>query len=169
MRTFLNNFAREHLQPEDQVSWIEVDVGLSSLPSPQEVALLDRLEPHGKDNPEPFFYVRDQVVDVRSGNNWYLARLNSGLKFFSSQPVTAGGIVHAVLSLGVDQYNGYYEIIGNAVDVRSFLCNRDDLVQQYFAWRRGKEITEWAERIFHELGLDRKGDNACLLYTSRCV
>lgn len=160
VRSFLNNFAREHLQPEDQVSWIEVDVGLSSLPSPQEVALLDRLEPHGRDNPEPFFYVRDQVVDVRSGTNWFLAKLNSGLKFFSSQPVTAGEIVHAVLSLGVDQYNGYYEIIGHAVDVRSFLCNRDDLVQQYFAWRRGMEITEWAERIFHELGLDRKGNNA---------
>ncbi|HHY39847.1 MAG TPA: hypothetical protein GX502_01195 [Syntrophaceticus sp.] len=159
VRSFLNNFAREHLQPEDQVSWIEVDVGLSSLPSPQEVALLDRLEPHGRDNPEPFFYVRDQVVDVRSGTNWFLARLNSGLKFFSSQPVKAGEIVHVVLSLGVDQYNGYYEIIGHAVDVRSFLCNRDDLVQQYFAWRRGMEITEWAERIFHELGLDRKGDN----------
>ena len=78
VRSFLNNFAREHLQPEDQVSWIEVDVGLSSLPSPQEVALLDRLEPHGRDNPEPFFYVRDQVVDVRSGTNWFLARLNSG-------------------------------------------------------------------------------------------
>ena len=119
VRSFLNNFAREHLQPEDQVSWIEVDVGLSSLPSPQEVALLDRLEPHGRDNPEPFFYVRDQVVDVRSGTNWFLARLNSGLKFFSSQPVKAGEIVHVVLSLGVDQYNGYYEIIGHAVDVRS--------------------------------------------------
>ena len=81
------------------------------------MALLDRLEPHGKDNLNHFLCQRSSI-DVRSGNNWYLARLNSGLKFFSSQPVTAG-IVHAVYPW-VDQYNGYYEIIGNAVDVRSF-------------------------------------------------
>ncbi len=160
VRSFLDNFARERLQPEDHVCWIEVDVGLSSLPTPEEVALLDSLEPHGKDNPEPYFYIKDHAVDVKSGTNWCLVRLSSGLKYFTSQPVKTGEMLHTVLSLGVDQYNGYYEIIGHAVDVRSFLCIRDDLIQQYFSWRRGKEITEWAEKIFQELGFDRQGGNS---------
>lgn len=160
VRDTLNEIARNRLQPEDQVQWIEVDARLDAVPSPGEVERLDYLEPHGNENPEPTFYVKDHAVDVRSGAGWFLVRLNSGLKFFTSQPVETGDVIHAALSLAVDMYDGFKEIIGHAVDVRSFLCARDGLLQQYLLWRRGKDISEWAERIFNELGLDRTGDNA---------
>jgi single-stranded-DNA-specific exonuclease len=159
VRGFLNKFAQECLQPEDKVHWIEVDASLAAVPPPSEVASLDYLEPHGKDNPEPTFYINDRAVDVKSGTGWTLVRLNSGLKYFTSQPVQAGDRVHTVLSLAVDEYNGFQNIIGNARDVRPFLCSRNNLLQQYLKWRRGEEITELAEKIFHELDLERTGDN----------
>lgn len=156
---FLNRFAQDHLHPEDKVQWIEVDAGLAAVPPPDEVAALDHLEPHGKDNPEPIFYIKDRVVEVKSGTGWTLVRLNSGLKFFTSQSVEAGQRVHTVLSLGINEYRGMQESIGHAVDVRPFLCTRDDLLHQYFSWRQGGQINEWAAMVFQELGLARDGEN----------
>lgn len=160
VKGFLNKFAREHLQPEDKVQWIEVDAGLAAVPPPSEVACLDYLEPHGKDNPEPTFYIKGQAVDVKSGPGWTLVRLNSGLKFFTSQAVKVGEHIHAVLSLSISEYKGLQECLGHAVDVRPFLCTRNDLLQQYFSWRQGGKIKEWAEIVFQELGLVRKGENS---------
>jgi single-stranded-DNA-specific exonuclease len=108
---FLNRFAQDHLHPEDKVQWIEVDAGLAAVPPPDEVAALDHLEPHGKDNPEPTFYIKDQAVEVKSGPGWTLVRLNSGLKYFTSQSVEAGQKIHTVLSLGVNEYRGIEETI----------------------------------------------------------
>ncbi|MGB4503365.1 MAG: DHH family phosphoesterase [Syntrophaceticus sp.] len=159
VKVFLNKYAQQRLQPEDQVQWIQVDVGLAAVPSPSEVAALDYLEPHGKDNPEPAFYIKDRAVDVKSGHGWTLVRLNSGLKFFTSQSVKAGEGIHAVLSLTVNEYKGFQECLGHAVDVRPFLCTRNDLLRQYFSWRQGEEIKEWAELVFQELGFDREGEN----------
>ena len=159
VKSFLNKIAQERLQPEDQVHWIEVDAGLAAVPPPSEVVCLDYLEPHGKDNPEPAFYIKGQAVDVKSGPGWTLVRLNSGLKFFTSQSVEAGERVHTVLSLSVNEYKGIQESIGHAVDVRPFLCARNDLLQQYLSWRQGGDIKEWAEIVFQELGLVREGEN----------
>lgn len=160
VRGFLNKFAQERLQPQDQVNWLQVDVGLAAVPPPAEVASLDLLEPHGRDNPEPIFYVRDRAVDVKNGSGWTLVRLSSGLKFFTSQPVQAGEGLHALLSLTVNEYKGSRECLGHAVDVRPFLCTRNDLLRQYLSWRRGGEVKEWAETVFQELGLARLGENA---------
>lgn len=159
VRDTLNDIARSQLQPEDRARWIEIDARLEAVPTPAEVERLDFLEPHGNENPEPTFYVHDHAVDVRSGAGWFLVRLNSGLKFFTSQPVEAGERIHTAISLAVDVYDGHKEIIGHAVDVRTFLCARDSLMRQYMLWRRGKDISEWAERIFSELGLERTGSN----------
>ncbi len=156
---FLNGFAQEHLQPEDKVQWIEVDAGLAAAPPPDEVAALDNLEPHGKGNPEPIFYIKDRAVDVKNGTGWTLVRLNCGLKFFTSQAVDAGQNIHTVLTLSINEYRGLQESIGNAVDLRPFICTRDDLLHQYSSWRKGGPINEWSATIFQELGLARKGDN----------
>ncbi len=159
VRIFLNNFAQKCLRPEDKAHWIEVDASLAAVPSPSEVACLDYLEPHGKDNPEPTFYIKDSTVDVKSGPGWTLVRLNSGLKFFTSQSVDVGERVHAALSLSVNEYKGLQESIGHAVDVRPFLCSRNNLLHQYLKWRQGEEITDLAEKIFCELDLERTGKN----------
>lgn len=156
---FLNGFAQKHLQPEDKVQWIEVDAGLAAVPPPDEVAALDHLEPHGKGNPEPIFYIKDRAVDVKNGTGWTLVRLSCGLKFFASQAVEAGQNIHTVLTLSTNEYRGLQESIGNAVDLRPFICTRDDLLHQYSSWRKGGPINEWAATIFQELGLARKGDN----------
>ncbi len=159
VRSFLNKFAQESLQPEDKVQWLEVDTCLGAVPSPGEVASLDFLEPHGKDNPEPTFYVKGRAVDVKTGTGWTLVRLQSGLKYFTSQTVETGDMVHTVLSLSVDEYRGYQNVIGNAKEVRPHLCSRNDLLHQYLRWRQGEDITELAEKIFQELELEATGGN----------
>jgi single-stranded-DNA-specific exonuclease len=155
----LNEIAASLLQPEDIVEWIEIDARLEALPSLQDVADLDLLEPYGHRNPKPTFYIKDYVADVKCGRNWTLVRTASGLKFFTSQGVRQGDLLHVALSLSIDEYNGYRSIIGNAEDVRSQIYARDDLLKRYVAWRRDQRVPDWAEAIFNELGLERCGDN----------
>ncbi|MGB9793188.1 MAG: DHHA1 domain-containing protein, partial [Thermacetogeniaceae bacterium] len=156
----LNEIALEMLRPEDTVEWIEIDAMLQAVPTPEEVLELDLLEPHGNQNPVPTFYVKDYVVDVKTGDGWSLVRTAAGFKFFTSAaPAKEGSVVHAALSLAVDEYGGTLGVIGRALDVRPLIFDREDLLERYIAWRKGKDVPKWAEVIFNELGLVRTGTN----------
>ncbi|HHW42041.1 MAG TPA: hypothetical protein GXX19_13045 [Syntrophomonadaceae bacterium] len=155
----LHEIALNMLRPEDAVEWLDIDTRLDAVPTPDEVIELDLLEPHGNQNPVPTFYVKDCVVEVKTGSGWFLVRTGAGFKFFTSKPAGVGDVVHTALSLAIDEYKGTLSIIGRALDVRSFIFAREDLLERYLAWRKGKEIPKWAEVIFNELGLARTGSN----------
>lgn len=155
----LNEIAVERLRPEDTVEWIDIDAMLHAVPTPEEVLELDLLEPHGNQNPAPTFYVKDYVADVKTGDGWSLVRTAAGFKFFTSVPAKEGSVVHAALSLAVDEYGGTLGVIGRALDVRPLIFDREDLLERYIAWRKGKEVPKWAEMVFKELGLVRTGVN----------
>jgi single-stranded-DNA-specific exonuclease len=159
VKSFLNRIATERLRPEDLAQWIEVDARLDAVPTPEEVAELDLLEPYGADNPAPVLYVTGRLAGVRRGDTWSLATVEPGLKFFTAKALQEGEIVHAALTLAVDDFRGERSLIGHAADVRSFMCSRQDLLGQYSSWRRGTLAEEWAVKIFEELGLTRNGEN----------
>lgn len=155
----LHKIALKMLKPEDTVEWIDIDTTLNAVPTPEEVMELDLLEPHGNQNPIPTFYVKDHVVEVKTGNGWSLVRTGCGFKFFTSNPTDGVDVVHVALSLAVDEYKGTLGVIGRALDIRPFIFAREDLLERYLAWRKGKEIPKWAETVFKELGLMRTGAN----------
>ncbi|MGQ9825616.1 MAG: single-stranded-DNA-specific exonuclease RecJ, partial [Desulfotomaculales bacterium] len=72
LRRELDRYARDLLDLEDTVEWLDVDGKLAGPPAADEVAELDVLEPHGHMNPEPVFAVAGRVQSVRRGDRWQM-------------------------------------------------------------------------------------------------
>jgi len=157
----LNEIAVSRLKPEDMVEWVELDGVINRALSLDEVKELDILEPCGLENPVPVFALTGPASIVREGDGWKLISVNNVNFFVSSEfPVAAGQTVYAAVTPYIDVYQNIERVAVKVVDVRTVSVTRDLLVKAYMAWRQGKAVEIYEEKIFSELGLSKTKQNS---------
>lgn len=155
----LSQLAQSRLKPDDTLSIIEIDGVVRRVPTPEEVEELDLLEPFGEQNPEPVFAVSGRASLLCTRDNWQLINVR-GMKIFAPAGTiqeNEEGFLYAAISFRLDEWNGSVSVTGSLIDAKKYLCTPSLLRKVYKLWRSGLSVPKYAEKIFCELGIPRKG------------